>query len=156
MLLFFHFPASLDAGCQMDSLADIYCMSETSSPAIHSRNRIVTIGSWFTGLGLILLAIQCLIYPGAAEGYGVSPIDEKGFAYLLATGMRDLFFGLVTIYLLLNFRAALGVFFLAMLIVPIADTLIVLRYGNSLLSTWPHVTGIFVIGILSFLSFREQ
>lgn len=121
-----------------------------------SLNPIVTIGSWVTGIGLILLAVQCLVYPGAAEGYGVSPIDDNGFAYLLATGMRDLFFGLVTIYLLLNFRAALGFYFLAMLIVPIADTLIVLRYGNSLLSLWPHVAGMLVIGALSFLCFREQ
>ena len=131
-------------------------MSNSSVPEHNLANPVITVGSWITGVGLILLAVQCLVYPGAAEGYGVSPIDDNGFAYLLATGMRDLFFGIVTIYLLLNFRPALGVYYLAMLIVPIADALIVLRYGNSLLSLWPHVAGIFVVGALSILCFREQ
>ena len=128
-------------------------LSAISSP---SRNPVVTIGSWVTGIGLMLLAVQCFVYPGAAEGYGVFPVDEHGFAYLLATGMRDLCLGIVTIYLLLNFRSALGIYFFAMLVVPISDTLIVWRYGDSLLSTWPHVAGIAVLAALSFLCLREQ
>jgi len=122
----------------------------------NSFSPIVTAGSWITGLGLVLLAVQCLVDRGAAENYGVAPLDGNGFAYLLATGMRDLFLGIVTIYLLLKFRAALAVYFLAMLVVPIADTLIVVRYGDSWLSIWPHVAGILVLASLSFLCFREQ
>ena len=102
------------------------------------------------------LGLQCFVYPGVAAGYGVSPVDENGFAYLLATGMRDVFLGIATIYLLLRFRAALPVYFLAMLLIPIADTAIVLRYGNTLASVWPHVTGIVGLAIISYFAFQEQ
>ena len=133
-------------------MADKPSIQKTNPP----NSPIVTIGSWMAGIGLIMLAVQCLVYPGAAEGYGVSPVDERGFAYLLATGMRDLTLGILTIYLLLNFRAALGFFFLVMLVVPIADTLIVMQYGNSLFSIWPHVGGLVVLAVLSILCIRER
>ena len=117
---------------------------------------MVNLGSWITGIGLILLALQCFVVPWAAEGYGVSPIDENGFAYLLATGMRDLFMGIATLYLLLHHRSALPFFFLAMIVVPLADTLIVLRYGDSLLATGPHVIGLVGLALLSYLAHREN
>ena len=49
---------------------------------------VVSLGSWITGVGLILLAIQCFVWRGAAQGYGVSPIDENGFAYSKYVGTR--------------------------------------------------------------------
>ncbi len=140
------------AFADIKDMADKPTIQETKAP----NSPIVTIGSWMIGIGLILLAVQCLVYPGAAEGYGVSPLDERGFAYLLATGMRDLTLGIITIYLLLNFRAALGFFFLAMLVVPIADTLIVMRYGNSLFSIWLHAGGLAFLATLSILCIRER
>ena len=120
-----------------------------------SHNPIVTIGGWITGMGLIFLGLHCLFFPNVAEGYGVSPVDDKGFAYLLATGMRDLFIGIATIYLLIRFRAALPFYFFAMLIIPIADVLIVLRYGDSYINTWPHAAGIIALSLISYLAFRE-
>lgn len=129
-------------------------MNDTSSIS-SKKNPIVTFGGWITGIGLILLALQCFVYPGVAEGYGVAPVDDNGFAYLLATGMRDLFLGITTIYLMLRFRAALPFYFLAMIVVPVADTLIVLRYGDSMLSTLPHVAGIIGLAVFSFFAYRE-
>ena len=133
-------------------------MSIESSNSIRNTkpNLVVTVGSWIAGVGLILLALQCFVYPDVAKGYGVSPVDDNGFAYLLATGMRDLFMGVATIYLLLWHRTALPFYFLAMLIVPIADTSIVLRYGDSWISTLPHVIGIIGLAVLSWLAYREQ
>lgn len=121
-----------------------------------NRSWIVTWGSWITGIGLILLAVQCLVYSGAADGYGVSPVDERGKAYLLATGMRDLSLGLMTLYLLFNYRACLAIFFLIMTIVPVADTLIVSRYGNSLINLGPHVIGLIGLLIISYFAYREK
>lgn len=131
-------------------------MNDAASNSPRKPHLIVTFGGWITGIGLILLALQCFVYPGVEEGYGVAPVDEKGFAYLLATGMRDLFLGITTIYLLLHFRASLPFFFLAMLIVPISDTLIVLRYGDSMLSAWPHVVGIIGLSVISFFAYHES
>ena len=117
---------------------------------------MVTLGSWFTGISLVLLAIQCLVYDGAAEGYGVAPIDENGKAYLLATGMRDLALGVMTLFLLIKFRPCLPIYFLIMTIIPIADTLIVMNYGNSMASTTLHVIGIVGLLALSLLAFFEN
>ncbi|MEL7498632.1 MAG: DUF4267 domain-containing protein [Planctomycetota bacterium] len=120
------------------------------------RSLIVTIGAWLTGVGLILLGLQCLVYPGAADGYGVSPLDANGTAFLLATGMRDFVLGLVTIYLLLRHRATLPIFFLIMIILPLADTLIVLKYGTQLIGILPHVVGIVGLSVIAWFAFHEQ
>ncbi len=122
----------------------------------HWPSTIVTCGVWLTGVGLILLGLQCLVFPGAADGYGVSPIDEEGFAYLLATGMRDLSLGLITIYLLLRFRPALAVYFAFLAIIPIADTLIVWNYGNSTLSLAVHLVGVVGLCTIAACAFAEQ
>ena len=104
----------------------------------------------------MLLAIQCFVYDGAADGYGVSPIDSNGFAYLLATGMRDFSLGLITLFLLLKFRQALPVYFLLLAFVPVADTLIVIRYGTSILSLAPHLIGLIGLLVISFFAFQES
>ncbi len=117
---------------------------------------IVTWGAWLTGVGLILLGVQCLVFPGAADGYGVSPIDEKGFAYLLATGMRDLSLGLITIYLLLRFRSALAVYFALLIIIPVADALIVWNYGNSLVSLGVHLVGVVGLCVIAVCAALDQ
>lgn len=121
-----------------------------------TQSIIVTWGSWIAGIGLILLAAQCFVYQGAADGYGVSPVDDKGFAYLLATGMRDLSLGMTTIFLLLKHRSSLGIYFLLLTVVPIADTLIVLRYGNSVFNLAPHVIGIVGLLAIAYLAIQEQ
>lgn len=133
-----------------------------NAPDNNVRNRnqwpslIVTCGAWLTGIGLVVLGLQCLVFPGAADGYGVSPLDKNGFAYLLATGMRDLSLGLITIYLLLRFRPALSVFFSLLTIIPIADVLIVWNYGNSLLSLGVHLVGVVGLSVIAVCAFAEQ
>ena len=131
-----------------------------SQPPSDNRNKwasvVVTCGAWLTGIGLVLLGLQCLVFSGAADGYGVSPIDEKGFAYLLATGMRDLALGLITIYLLLCFRSALAVYFALLIIIPFADALIVLNYGNSVLSLAVHLVGVVGLCVITAYAALEQ
>ncbi len=124
-----------------------------SQPA---RHWIVTVGSWVTGVGLLLLSVQCFVYPDAAKGYGVFPLDDNGYAYLLATGMRDFALGCVTLYLLTHFRASLGPYMLILTIVPVSDTLIVLKYGESSIGLIPHIVGIIGLLVVSILAFREQ
>lgn len=121
-----------------------------------SKNALVTWGAALTGIGLILLGLHIFIPDFAAWGYGVSPLDPNGKAYLAATGMRDLSLGMMTLYLLRNFRASLGMFFLFLLLIPIADTAIVLLYGTHPASVLPHAVGIVAIAIISWLAFGEQ
>jgi hypothetical protein len=117
---------------------------------------LVTWGATLTGAGLILLGLHVFVPEFAAWGYGVYPLEPKGEGYLIATGMRDLSLGLITLYLLRNFRAALGMFFLFLLVVPIADTAIVLKYGASPAKVFPHAVGIVVLAVISMLAFGEQ
>ena len=117
---------------------------------------IVTWGARLTGLGLILLGLHVFAPDLAAWGYGVEPLDANGKAYLVATGIRDLALGLMTLYLLRNFRASLGMFFLFMLVIPLADTLIVLQHGTAAWKILPHAVGIVAIAVIAFCAFKEQ
>ena len=92
----------------------------------------------------------------ASWGYGVSPLEPNGKAFLVATGMRDLSLGLMTLYLLKNFRAAMGMFLLLMLVIPVADTAIVLVHGSNPVRVLPHAVGIVAIAVISWLAFGEK
>lgn len=121
-----------------------------------ATNPIVSWGATLTGTGLILLGLHVFVPEFAAWGYGVYPLEPNGEGYLIATGMRDLSLGLVTLYLLKNFRASLGMFFLFLLVIPIADTVIVLMYGSSPTKVLPHAVGIVALAVISILAFGEQ
>ncbi len=127
-------------------------------PSKHSnwKSTIVTWGSVLTGAGLILLGMHVFVPEFAAWGYGVEPLDDKGTAYLTATGARDLSLGLMTLYLLKYHRAAIAIFMLCMLVVPVADTLIVLKYGEQVWKILPHAVGIVGISAISYFAFAEQ
>ncbi|QOV35382.1 DUF4267 domain-containing protein [Streptomyces ferrugineus] len=82
----------------------------------------------------LFLGYQFLFRPAsAATGYGVParPDGDAG-AYLSIKGLRDGTFGLVGLALLLFVGArAEAWFMLAVAIVPLCDTLIVLRHGGA-------------------------
>ena len=120
------------------------------------RSLIVTAGGWITGVSLILIGISSLFYPGMAEGYGVFPVDEKGAAYLLATGMRDLSLGGITLLMLTRFRSGMAMYFCLLMIIPIADVLINLKYGSSTLSLIVHVVGVIGLVVMTVFAFREN
>lgn len=126
----------------------------SDSKAAH--NPIVTWGAALTGIGLIVLGLHVFLPDLAAWGYGVTPLEPNGKAYLVATGMRDLSLGLMTLYLLKHFRAAIGMFFLFMLVIPIADTAIVLMHGSNPINVLPHAVGIVAVAIISWLAFKER
>ena len=129
-------------------------MNSNSSSANH--HPIVTWGAGLTGIGLILLGLHVLIPELAAWGYGVTPLDANGKAYLFAAGARDLSLGLMTLYLAKCHRSTLGMFFLFMLVIPIADTLIVLIHGTAWWKVAPHAAGLVVIGVISYFAFQEK
>jgi len=120
------------------------------------QSLIVTAGGWITGVSLILIGISSLFYPGMAEGYGVFPVDEKGAAYLLATGMRDLSLGGITLLMLTRFRSGMAMYLLMLAIIPIADVLINLKYGSSTLSLIVHVVGVIGLVVMTVFAFREN
>ena len=130
-------------------------ISINQSPS-SNHNPIVTWGSRLTGAGLIVLGLHVFLPDLAAWGYGVTPLDANGKAYLVAAGARDLSLGLMTLYLLKYHRFTLGVFFLFMLIIPIADTFIVLNHGTSAWKIFPHAAGLIVISVISYLAFQER
>lgn len=130
--------------------------SEHATRGAANLNPLVTWGASLTGIGLIVLGLHVFLPDLAAWGYGVTPLEPNGKAFLVAAGMRDLSLGLMTLYLLTNFRAAIGMFFLLMLIIPVADTAIVLMHGSNPVSVMPHAVGIVAVAVISWLAFGEQ
>ena len=108
------------------------------------------------GFGLLLLGLHVLVPDFAAWRYGVSPLDENGKAYLIAAGARDLSLGFMTLYLLKYHRAALGMYLLCMLIIPIADTIVVLQYSTATWKILPHAIGVVGIAAVAYCAKREQ
>ncbi|MGX1547099.1 DUF4267 domain-containing protein [Streptomyces adustus] len=85
-------------------------------------------------LFVLFIGYRFLFQPGpAAAGYGV-PADPAGdaAAYLTVKGSKDSVFGLMGLALLAFAGArAEAWFMLVVALVPLADTLIVLRHGGS-------------------------
>ncbi|MFE2579080.1 DUF4267 domain-containing protein [Streptomyces sp. NPDC059378] len=85
-------------------------------------------------LFVLFIGARFLFQPGsAATGYGV-PADPAGDAgaYLTVKGSKDSVFGLMGLALLAFAGArAEAWFMLVVALVPLADTLIVLRHGGS-------------------------
>gem|GEM_PF-1276949 len=136
-------------------------------------SKLLTIGTWLLGLGLIALAISTLIDPeSAAQGYGValeptmyvteqdeflkrSMLDAQqgrtpsAIPYVVATGMRDLTLGAMTLLILIRHRNVLPGFLACMAILPICDIAIVGFHGDGrLVGLMPHIVGtVGVIGL---------
>jgi hypothetical protein len=96
----------------------------------------VTVGYYLSGviaLAIVVIGARFLIAPrAAAAGYGlaVTP-DQTSDAFLSVKGIRDVASGLLTAVVMLNRSAPLlGWFLVTATIIPLADTIIVLRHGG--------------------------
>ncbi|GAA2757316.1 DUF4267 domain-containing protein [Actinopolymorpha rutila] len=84
-------------------------------------------------LFVVFIGARFLLVPrAAAAGYGVPAKQDGDPAYLTIKGLRDGTFGILGLALLALVGAqAEAWFMLVVAIVPIGDTLIVLRHGGS-------------------------
>jgi hypothetical protein len=82
-------------------------------------------------LFILFIGVRFLLQPYAsAAGYGVPATQDR--AYLEIKGLRDTTFGIVGLLLLaLAGPPAEAWFMLAVAVVPLGDTVIVLRHGGS-------------------------
>jgi hypothetical protein len=98
---------------------------------------MTSIGFYLSGViaaAIIFIGFRFLLAPStAAAAYGVPAATEPhSRAYLTAKGIRDIASGLfVAMLMAYGSTHALGWFMLIATIIPIADTMIVLRHGGS-------------------------
>jgi hypothetical protein len=110
--------------------------------------------AFITGLGLIFIGARFLLSPETAEaGYGIHFNEQGDYSFHYIKGIRDIFSGLlISVFVLLNERRALGVTLIAGTLVPLTDMLIVISKSyNGVLQAIPHITAIiicFVTGII--------
>jgi membrane-associated HD superfamily phosphohydrolase len=103
--------------------------------------------AFITGLGLIFIGARFLLSPQIAEaGYGIHFNEHGDFSFHYIKGIRDIFSGsLISMFVLMNQRRALGVTLTAGTMVPLTDMLIVLSKSyNSILQAMPHITAIII------------
>ena len=103
--------------------------------------------AFITGLGLIFIGARFLLSPQIAEaGYGIHFNEHGDFSFHYIKGIRDIFSGsLISIFVLMNQRRALGVTLTAGTMVPLTDMLIVLSKSyNGVLQAVPHITAIII------------
>ncbi|MEH0931047.1 DUF4267 domain-containing protein [Micromonospora sp. CPCC 205558] len=84
-------------------------------------------------LFVVFIGARFLLVPqAAAAGYGVPARPDGDPAYLTAKGLKDLTFGLLGLALIAFTTAdAVAWFMLVVALVPLGDTLIVLRNGGT-------------------------
>lgn len=84
-------------------------------------------------LFIVFIGLRFLLVPHpAAAGYGVSAKKDGDAAYLTIKGLRDLTYGILGLALLAFAGArAEAWFMLVVALVPLGDTLIVLRHGGT-------------------------
>ncbi|TDD88848.1 DUF4267 domain-containing protein [Actinomadura rubrisoli] len=84
-------------------------------------------------LFITFIGVRFLVAPRpAAAGYGVSAKENGDAAYLSIKGLRDLTYGILGLALIAFAGAhAVGWYMLAVALVPLGDTLIVLRHGGT-------------------------
>jgi hypothetical protein len=84
-------------------------------------------------LFIIFIGVRFLVVPRAsAAGYGVPAKEDGDAAYLTIKGLRDLTYGLLGLALLAFVSArAEAWYMLIVALVPLGDTLIVLRHGGT-------------------------
>jgi len=103
--------------------------------------------AFITGLGLIFIGGRFLLSPQIAEaGYGIHFNEHGDFSFHYIKGIRDIFSGsLISMFVLMNQRRALGVTLTAGAMVPLTDMLIVLSKSyNGVLQAMPHITAIII------------
>jgi hypothetical protein len=84
-------------------------------------------------LFVLFIGLRFLLAPrAAAAGYGVPARADGDPAYLTIKGLRDLTFGILGLALIVFASAhSVGWYMLAAAIIPLGDTLIVLRHGGG-------------------------
>jgi hypothetical protein len=84
-------------------------------------------------LFVTLIGVRFLLAPSsAAAGYGVPAKPDGDAAYLTVKGLRDLTFGVLGLVLLAFAGAPAGAWYmLVVALVPLGDTVIVLRHGGT-------------------------
>jgi hypothetical protein len=103
--------------------------------------------AFITGLGLIFIGARFLLSPQIAEaGYGLHFNEHGDFSFHYIKGIRDIFSGsLISMFVLMNQRRALGLTLTAGTMVPLTDMLIVLNKNyNGVLQAVPHITAIII------------
>ncbi len=108
----------------------------------------------FTGLGMIFLGARFLLSPEVAEaGYGIHFNEQGDNSFHYIKGIRDIFSGLlISVFVLMNQRRALGVTLLAGTIIPIADMIIVLNKSyNGVLQAMPHIIAIIICSVFGII-----
>lgn len=113
-------------------------------------NTLYRAGCWILALGLLLLGISGMAAPElASHGYGVPSAEPT---WVSATSVRDVALGVMVIGFIVKQPAALRVFLPAMVLVPLADVVFVLLWGDSVWGITPHALGTVVIVVLAILS----
>jgi hypothetical protein len=100
-----------------------------------------------TGLGMVFLGARFLLSPEAAEaGFGIHFTEHGDYSFHYMKGIRDIFSGLlISVFVLLNQRRALGTTLLAGTMIPVTDVLIVLTKGyNGIPQAIPHIIAILI------------
>ncbi|MQY04514.1 DUF4267 domain-containing protein [Actinomadura macrotermitis] len=98
---------------------------------------MLTVSAYGLAVALNLLiafiGLRFLLVPRpAAAGYGVPAKQDGDAAYLTIKGLRDLTYGVMGLALTAFAGAhAVGWFMLVVALVPLGDTLIVLRHGGT-------------------------
>ena len=112
--------------------------------------------AFITGLGMIFIGARFLLSPEVAEaGYGIHFNEHGDYSWHYIKGTRDVFSGLViSVFVLMNQRRALGVTLLAGTIIPVTDMLIVISKNyNGILQAIPHIIAIIICAVVGITLF---
>lgn len=118
--------------------------------------------SFLTGLGLLFIGTRFLVSPLNAEfDYGIFTNTNNDFSFHYIKGIRDLFSGLLLIFLVLTKeKRALAITLLAATVVPLGDFLIVTaKHGNDWQHAIAHLTAVMIcitIGALLLIPTRKR
>ena len=128
------------------------------SPQVPAERRRASRALWWGWLpaglcvlfGLFLVGVGALLLADPAAGerlFGLGDTGGTGNGFLLATGVRQAYLGvLVLILWWAGQRRALGIVLCTLVIVPVADFLITLAVaGAGLTSTAEHLLGLAVL-----------
>ena len=84
-------------------------------------------------LSILVIGLRFLVAPrAAAASFGVPAKEEGDAAYLSVKGLRDASYGILGLVLLaVGDRHAVGWLLLVVALVPLGDTIVVLRHGGT-------------------------
>ena len=110
--------------------------------------------AFLTGLGMIFLGARFILSPETAEaGYGIHFTEQGDYSFHYIKGIRDIFSGLlISVFVLLKQRRALGVTLLAGTMIPVTDMLIVLSKSyNGVFQAMPHIMAIIICAAIGII-----